>query len=95
MSESLKAQRERLALEFIADTAGEGSRAAFEDACEQLRELQRAAMEAVVAHIGGITFHAGEPGKEFLRGWTVSGEDCGVWAEGKLSIDALLDEEKP
>jgi hypothetical protein len=93
--ESLKAQRERVARELCAKNYGH----MYSPHCNEcsfaeprLRELQRAAMEAVIAHIGGIEFSEGSPEKPFLRGWLVAGTDSQVWAKGVLSIDALLDE---
>lgn len=87
--ESLKAARERAARGYVQPGDPRFVRKAIED---ELRELQRQAMEAILAHIGGIEFREADPKSQFhCRGWTVAGEENQVWASGTSTIDELLD----
>lgn len=81
MVESLKAARERVATEAMDEVIWLD---AAESIARSLRALQKQAMEAIIAHIGGIEFVPG-------TGWVVQGEEGGVTTDGTLTLDALLD----
>ena len=79
----------KVARENMADAIHDGLVSPSEIA-NAIREQQKAAIEKVLAHIGGVEFHEGN-GRSWARGWTVQGEENKVWSDGKLSIDELLD----